>query len=190
MAVWPRASANCRAVKPASLSSSVSALARSSACTHASCPPVGRVLQQDMHDGEVAVAHGTHERTGTEGGLQVDARASLQQLLHHLQLSVGYGGVQQGNGTGCMIGSHGSHCCKRAQRVDLTSLVQPLDHLLQLASPGCREYFFGQRGKRAPRGLASVRWGGKLRWRCMLPKELRDGRLAVGLGPLQCGPLQ
>eukprot|EP00964_Phaeocystis_antarctica_P053994 scaffold31720_cov65-Phaeocystis_antarctica.AAC.2 len=39
IAVWPSASAHCRAVRPSRLSSSsVLASARSSACTHASCP--------------------------------------------------------------------------------------------------------------------------------------------------------
>eukprot|EP00964_Phaeocystis_antarctica_P069949 scaffold42557_cov54-Phaeocystis_antarctica.AAC.3 len=38
VAAWPWASAQCSAVRPPSPSSSVLALARSRACTHASCP--------------------------------------------------------------------------------------------------------------------------------------------------------
>ena len=38
MAVWPLFSAHCRTVRPLLSSSSVLALARSRACTHASCP--------------------------------------------------------------------------------------------------------------------------------------------------------
>ena len=54
---------------------------------------VGRVLQEEEHDGEVAAVRSKHERGGTEGGLQVDARASLQELPHDRQVAVGCGGV-------------------------------------------------------------------------------------------------
>eukprot|EP00964_Phaeocystis_antarctica_P049136 scaffold28460_cov64-Phaeocystis_antarctica.AAC.4 len=72
-------------------------------------------------------------------GLQVDTRASLQQLPHDLQLAVGSGGVQQAIGNGLTTLS-----CSRAERVDRPSLAQPLDHLLQLASPGRLEDLDGQ----------------------------------------------
>ena len=45
---------------------------------------VGRVLQEKEHDGKVAVVRSLHERGEAEAALQVDARASLQQHLHHL----------------------------------------------------------------------------------------------------------
>ena len=45
---------------------------------------VGRMLQQNEHDGEVAVVRRAHERGAAQPGLQVDARASLQQHPHHL----------------------------------------------------------------------------------------------------------
>ena len=50
----------------------------------------------------------------------------------------------------------------------------------------------GQRGGRAHRGLASVRWGGRrvvgrLRRRCMLPDEACGGIVPLGLSPLQGG---
>eukprot|EP00964_Phaeocystis_antarctica_P038557 scaffold22058_cov73-Phaeocystis_antarctica.AAC.2 len=82
--------------------------------------------------------------------------------------------------------------CSRPLAAVLPSgpLVQPLDHLLQLASPSRIEETRRQRGGRAPHGLASVRWGGRrgggrLRRRCVLPEELCCGRLALDLGPLQ-----
>ena len=59
---------------------------------------------------------------------QVDARATLQQLSHHLQLAVGCGGAQQGCGYGLTVSTY-----SRAVRVDQPPLAQPLDHLLQLA---------------------------------------------------------
>eukprot|EP00964_Phaeocystis_antarctica_P126345 scaffold90061_cov66-Phaeocystis_antarctica.AAC.11 len=45
MAVWPWFSAHCRAVSPSSSISSVLALARSSACTHASSPPAEAIIR-------------------------------------------------------------------------------------------------------------------------------------------------
>eukprot|EP00964_Phaeocystis_antarctica_P151158 scaffold118718_cov66-Phaeocystis_antarctica.AAC.2 len=69
-----------------------------------------------------------HERGGAGDVWQVDARASLQQLPHHLQLIVDRGGMQQGFGYDLTVAS-----CSRAQRVGLPPLAQPLHHLLQLA---------------------------------------------------------
>eukprot|EP00964_Phaeocystis_antarctica_P061930 scaffold37045_cov62-Phaeocystis_antarctica.AAC.3 len=45
IAVWPSASAHCRALRPFSSSSSVSALARSRACTHTPCPPAAATIR-------------------------------------------------------------------------------------------------------------------------------------------------
>eukprot|EP00964_Phaeocystis_antarctica_P019346 scaffold10687_cov53-Phaeocystis_antarctica.AAC.4 len=45
MVVWPLSSAHCRAVWPSLSSSSVLALARSRACTHASCPPEAAAIR-------------------------------------------------------------------------------------------------------------------------------------------------
>eukprot|EP00964_Phaeocystis_antarctica_P026356 scaffold14843_cov70-Phaeocystis_antarctica.AAC.2 len=168
-------------------SSSVLALARSRACTHASCPPAAARIKAYEHDGEVAVARSIHERGGTNAGSQVDTRASLQQHPHHLQLAVGSGGVQKGEGCGLTVNSF-----TRAERVDRPSLAQPLDHLLQLASPGRLEDLDGQRGGSAHRGLASVRWGGRrgcgrLWQRCVLSDERRHGCVACVLGPPQGG---
>eukprot|EP00964_Phaeocystis_antarctica_P077597 scaffold48181_cov63-Phaeocystis_antarctica.AAC.6 len=138
---------------------------------------VGRVLQQDEHDREVAVVRSIHERCDAEFGLQVDARASHQQHPHDLQVAVGCGVVQQGFGCVSTVSN-----CARVERIDRPSLAQPLDHLLQLASPGRVVDLAGQRGGRAHRGLASVRWGGRRncsrRGCCVLPGELRGGRLA------------
>ena len=58
----------------------------------------GRLLQQDEQDGEVAAVCSFLERGAAEAALQVDARASLQQLPHHLQLIVGCGDVEQAEG--------------------------------------------------------------------------------------------
>ena len=55
---------------------------------------VGRVLQQDEQDGGMAVVRSLHERGAAEAGWQVDARASLQQLPHHLQVAAGRGKVK------------------------------------------------------------------------------------------------
>eukprot|EP00964_Phaeocystis_antarctica_P019301 scaffold10665_cov67-Phaeocystis_antarctica.AAC.4 len=150
---------------------------------------IGRVLQEEEHGGEVAAVRSSHERGEAEAGLQVDARASLQQLPYHLQLAVARGGVQQGCGCGLAIFSW-----SRAERVDRPSLAQPVGHLLQLASPGRVVDLEMQRGgRRAHRGLAIVRWGGRrgggrLRWRrCVLPDEPRGGRLALGSGVMQGG---
>eukprot|EP00964_Phaeocystis_antarctica_P150737 scaffold118225_cov60-Phaeocystis_antarctica.AAC.3 len=80
----------------------------------------------------------------------------------------------------------------RADRVDRASLAQPLDHLLQLALLGRLKDLAGQQGgRRAHRDLTSVRWGGrrgkngKMWRRCVLPDELRDGFVALTLGPPQ-----
>eukprot|EP00964_Phaeocystis_antarctica_P138324 scaffold103006_cov66-Phaeocystis_antarctica.AAC.7 len=140
------------AVQPWLSTNSVSTLARSRACAHASCPWVGRVLQEDEHDGEVAVLCSSRERGEAVAGLQVDARALLQQLLRDLQLADGSSCVQQGYGSGLTVVSW-----SRADRVDRPSLAQPLDHLLQLALLGRLEDLEGQRGGRVHRGLASVR---------------------------------
>eukprot|EP00964_Phaeocystis_antarctica_P115009 scaffold78966_cov60-Phaeocystis_antarctica.AAC.2 len=59
---------------------------------------VGRVLQQDAQGGNVAAVRSIDERGDAFAGLQVDARASLQQYLHQLLLVVGCRGVQQGEG--------------------------------------------------------------------------------------------
>eukprot|EP00964_Phaeocystis_antarctica_P060952 scaffold36377_cov66-Phaeocystis_antarctica.AAC.5 len=48
---------------------------------------VGRVLQEEEQGGEVATGRSIHERSVVyKAGWQVDARASLQQLPHQLQL--------------------------------------------------------------------------------------------------------
>eukprot|EP00964_Phaeocystis_antarctica_P114414 scaffold78380_cov61-Phaeocystis_antarctica.AAC.5 len=83
-------------------------------------------------------------------------------------------------------------CSRVAQCVDRPFLVKPLDHLRQLASLCRLVDLEGKRGIRAHHGLASVRWGGRrgggrLRRRCVLPDELRDGRVALVLSPLQGG---
>eukprot|EP00964_Phaeocystis_antarctica_P010163 scaffold5570_cov69-Phaeocystis_antarctica.AAC.2 len=115
------------------------------------------------HDGEVAVVRSIHERGDAEAARQVDARASLQQHPHHLQPATGYSGMQQAEG-----------------------------FELALASPRRVVDREGQQGGRALPGLSSVRWGGRLGGgrlgrRCVLPGELRSGRLALDLGPLRCG---
>eukprot|EP00964_Phaeocystis_antarctica_P088871 scaffold56574_cov57-Phaeocystis_antarctica.AAC.1 len=56
----------------------------------------GRVLQEEEQGGEVAVDRSIHERGVAEAAWQVDARASLQQLPHHLHVVVSCGSVQQG----------------------------------------------------------------------------------------------
>ena len=57
------------------------------------------MLQEDEKDGEVTVGRSTYERgDAAVAAWQIDARASLQQHPHHLQLAVGCGGVQQGDG--------------------------------------------------------------------------------------------
>ena len=60
---------------------------------------VGRVLQENEQERVVAEACSIHERSAAEGVSQVDARASLQQLPHDLQLVVVRGGMQKGEGT-------------------------------------------------------------------------------------------
>jgi len=90
---------------------------------------VGRVLQQEEHDGVMAEACGSHERTKAEPGLQVNARASLQQLPHNLQVASHCGDVQHACRRDLAASSR-----NRAHRVDRPTLVQPLDHLVQLAS--------------------------------------------------------
>jgi hypothetical protein len=145
------------------------------------------VLQQEAQDGEAADARSSHERGVTEAGWQVDARASLQQLPHHLQVVVGCGGMQQAYGCGPAVCSS-----NRAERVNPHPLAQPLDHRPQLASLSRLEDLEGQRGSRAHCGLASVRWGGRhgggrLRRRCVPPDELCDGGVALGLSLQGCG---
>eukprot|EP00964_Phaeocystis_antarctica_P008038 scaffold4323_cov57-Phaeocystis_antarctica.AAC.3 len=61
-----------------------------------------------------------------------------------------------------------------------------------LASLGRVVDLDGQQGERALPGLGSVRWGGRrgsgrLLRRCVLPKELRGGRVALALGVPQGG---
>eukprot|EP00964_Phaeocystis_antarctica_P008044 scaffold4324_cov57-Phaeocystis_antarctica.AAC.5 len=146
----------------------------------------GHCCLEEEHDGEVAAVRSTRERGGAEAAWQVDARASLQQFPRHLQVAVACGGVQQTEGHGPPV-----FRCSRVERVDRPSLAQPLDHPRQLALPCRVEDLDGQRGGRAHPGL-SVRWGGRLGggrlWRrCVLPGELRSGRLALDLGPLRCG---
>eukprot|EP00964_Phaeocystis_antarctica_P058831 scaffold34901_cov62-Phaeocystis_antarctica.AAC.3 len=93
--------------------------------------------------------------------------------------------MQQGFGCDPSVAS-----CSRAERADQPSLAQPLDHRLQLTPLRRPVDLFGKWGGSALRGLASLRWGGvrgggRLRRRCVLPDELRDARVALGLGPLQ-----
>ena len=99
-------------------------------------------------------------------------------------MALGCGGVQQGE--------LNRFSCGRAERVDLPSLAQPLDHLLQLASLCRLVDFRGQGGGSAALRLHSVRWGGRrgggrLWRRGVLPDELRGGCVAVDLGALQSG---
>ena len=54
----------------------------------------GRVLQQNDCDGAVAFFRSNHERGGTLGVFPVDVRASLQQLLHHLDFPFACGRAQ------------------------------------------------------------------------------------------------
>ena len=49
---------------------------------------VSRVLQEDKQGGEVAVVRSSHERGVAKAALQVDARASLQQLRDDLNVRV------------------------------------------------------------------------------------------------------
>ena len=51
----------------------------------------------------VALARSIHERGDAEAAWEVDARASLQQLPHHLQLVVARGDVQHGLGHGLTV---------------------------------------------------------------------------------------
>eukprot|EP00964_Phaeocystis_antarctica_P072205 scaffold44129_cov61-Phaeocystis_antarctica.AAC.4 len=139
------------------------------------------------HDGEAAVVRSNHQRGEPEAARQVYARASLQQLPHHLQVAVGCGGVQQADGCGLSVTSWNTAEC-----VDRPSFAQPADHLLQLALLGCKEDLGRQQGGRAHRGLASFRWGGsrdggRLWRRCLLPDALRGGWLALNRVPLRCG---
>eukprot|EP00964_Phaeocystis_antarctica_P045401 scaffold26128_cov71-Phaeocystis_antarctica.AAC.1 len=158
---------------------------------------VGRVLQEEIQDGEVAVVRSRNERGAAEAARQVDARASLQQLPHHLQLAVGRGGVQQG--CGCRLAVSSSN---RRERVNRPSRAQPLGHLPQLAVPGRVVHLEGQRGGRARRGLDGDWWSGRrggTQRRPSLPEPLRVGWLlasdhlkevvVVGLA-LEFGPLQ
>eukprot|EP00964_Phaeocystis_antarctica_P044829 scaffold25775_cov70-Phaeocystis_antarctica.AAC.1 len=128
-----------------------------------------------------------HERGAAEAVWQVDARATLQQHPHDLQVAVSCGGVQQSCTYGVTVVSW-----NRAARVDRPSLAQPLGHLLQLASLGRLVDLEGQRGGRTHRGLVRVRWGGRrgggrLRRRCVLPDELNGGSVALSLGVLPGG---
>eukprot|EP00964_Phaeocystis_antarctica_P077162 scaffold47815_cov67-Phaeocystis_antarctica.AAC.1 len=78
---------------------------------------VGCVLQEEEQGGEVA---------------QVDARASVQQLPHHLhEVAVGCDDVEQADGCGLTAFNW-----NRVDRTDRASLAHPAGHLLQLASPG------------------------------------------------------
>ena len=77
MDVWPWSSANC-----------ISGLHQGGDAFVVLQVRVGRVLQEDEQDGEAAVVRSTHERGEAEAGLQVDARAPLQQLLHDRQMVV------------------------------------------------------------------------------------------------------
>eukprot|EP00964_Phaeocystis_antarctica_P043234 scaffold24790_cov53-Phaeocystis_antarctica.AAC.1 len=49
---------------------------------------VGRVLQEDEQDGQVAVVRGSHERRVAEAALQVDTRTSFQQHRDDLKVAV------------------------------------------------------------------------------------------------------
>ena len=49
---------------------------------------VGRVLQEDAQDGEVAVVRGSHERGVAKAALQVDTRTSFQQHRDDLKVAV------------------------------------------------------------------------------------------------------
>ena len=101
---------------------------------------------------------------------------------------MGGGGEQQGYSCGLAVRG-----CSRAEGVDCPSLAQPLDHLLQLAATSGLGNLDGQRDRIGhEHWLASVRrggrrGGGRLRWRCVLPDELRDGRVELHLSPLQGG---
>eukprot|EP00964_Phaeocystis_antarctica_P053067 scaffold31098_cov75-Phaeocystis_antarctica.AAC.1 len=109
----------------------VAALVDATAALHVR---VGRVLQEEEHDGCVAVARSFHERGVAEAVRQVDLRASLQQLPHHLQAAVGYGSVQQGRGWLYGLTAHTwSRVESSTERVDRPAVGQPPDHLLHLA---------------------------------------------------------
>mmetsp|Transcript_6470 Transcript_6470/g.15990 ORF Transcript_6470/g.15990 Transcript_6470/m.15990 type:complete len:200 (-) Transcript_6470:285-884(-) len=127
----------------------------------------GRVLQEEEHCGDVAVARSLHERGAASArervGLQIDARASLQQPLHHLQMAGGCAGMQQSYFYGLTFrGWMG------AERVDRPSLAQPLEHREQIARCGGPEDLIGKRGGRGLRCLAIEGWGVRMqRWqRC------------------------
>eukprot|EP00964_Phaeocystis_antarctica_P010229 scaffold5613_cov69-Phaeocystis_antarctica.AAC.2 len=122
VAGWPWSSAHCRAVRPPLLSSSVSGLHQGGPTITVLQVNVGRVLQQDEQDGVAAVVRSIHERGLAEAALQVDARASLQQHLRHLQVVVGCGGVQQGveqsASTGPPLRNHLTTFCSSPRSAD------------------------------------------------------------------------
>eukprot|EP00964_Phaeocystis_antarctica_P055097 scaffold32394_cov59-Phaeocystis_antarctica.AAC.1 len=64
---------------------------------------VGRVLQEDAQDGEVAVVRSSHERRVAKAALQVDTRTSFQQHRDDLKVAVACGGVQEGEGYGLTV---------------------------------------------------------------------------------------
>eukprot|EP00964_Phaeocystis_antarctica_P021252 scaffold11783_cov70-Phaeocystis_antarctica.AAC.1 len=104
VAVWPFSSAPHRAVWPSPSSSSVLALARSSACTHGMCPlRAASMRAEDAQDGEVAVVRGSHERGVAKAALQVDTRTSFQQHRDDLKVAIACGGVQEGEGCGLTV---------------------------------------------------------------------------------------
>eukprot|EP00964_Phaeocystis_antarctica_P026040 scaffold14647_cov60-Phaeocystis_antarctica.AAC.4 len=157
MVAWPLISAPYRALMP-SLSSSSGGVAVDILRVR-----VGRVLQQDDHDGGVGVdaraslqqlphdvqiagGRSSHERGASDAGSQVDARASIQQHLQHLQLFARHGDVHQAEGLhdarltavrrlGVFWPLEAFSWRRTPHCVDRPSPVQPLDHLLQLASP-------------------------------------------------------
>jgi len=95
---------------------------------------VGLGVEQRLHDRSVAVDSSTYQGGLAEGGLQVDARAALQQHLHH-RLLPSQGGRHQQRRIVALC----------AARVHAAALVQPRDHGLGIVLlRGRAPHGFGQ----------------------------------------------
>eukprot|EP00964_Phaeocystis_antarctica_P109852 scaffold74268_cov74-Phaeocystis_antarctica.AAC.3 len=119
------------------------------------------VLEQQAHHGVLTFRRCHHESGAVHGTAQVDAGTALQQLLRHAQAPTQRGCVQQ-------------PVPVLVSRVHVPTLLQPLDHLLQLAMVRGAAYLFCQcqRGS----GGGGGRLGG------VLPEQLGHGGVALHLG--------
>ena len=158
-------SAHCRAVRPPWSSSSVLALARSSACTHASCPwPAASIravppsmscrsglaecCSRTEHDGEVAVVRSSHERGDAEAVCRSTLAPRFSSSLTISRWPLAAAACSRVVVVGRPPALVVEQCASTSP-----SLAQPLDHLLQL-TPLCRAMNFdGKRGESVHRLL-------------------------------------